>query len=322
MLQRDNALHWKNTNQSVNYLITQPPTRWLPAFLALALTWGSSFLLVKLIIDVFTPLGITFFRSVAGALILTVIVVRKQLTLPRALPHLFHIAVMSVLFGVAPTMLVSYGAANISSSVGGVLSASIPAATVLATLTFFPSQRASYNQMLGVGMGLIGIALISEVFTGIGVNEPTSILLVLLATMCYGVGLPYSKRFVLTLPYSGYVIAATQVIIASIMLLPFALLFDTTAGPITTSSITYLLILGVLGSGLALVWNLRVVELAGSTVASSVTYRTPIVAAVLGLVVLDEVLTILQILGIVVVVVSSAIVQERIRLIRSITTTK
>ena len=293
------------------------PTSWLAAFLAVALTWGSSFLLVKLIIDEFSPLGITFFRSTAGALVLLAIVARNRLTMPRTPIHIFHIGVVSLLLGVAPTLMVSFGAKGISSSVGGVLSASIPTATVIATLTFFPSQRATRNQMLGVAMGLIGIALISEVMSGVGSNEPRSILLVLAATMCYGLGLPYSKRYVLPLPYSGYALAATQVLIAAVLLLPFTLIFDTTVGSVTVPGIAYMLTLGIFGSGFAFVWNLRVVELAGSTIASSVAYLTPIVAAVLGFLVLDETLTILQILGIAIVVVSSAIVQERIRLVNT-----
>jgi drug/metabolite transporter (DMT)-like permease len=133
--------------------------------------------------------------------------------------------------------------------------------------------------------------------------------------MCYGLGLPYSKRYVLPLPYSGYALAATQVLIAAVVLLPFTLIFDTTVGTVTVPGIAYMLTLGIFGSGFAFVWNLRVVELAGSTIASSVAYLTPIVAAVLGFLVLDETLTILQILGIAIVVVSSAIVQERIRLV-------
>lgn len=293
------------------------PTSWLAAFLAVALTWGSSFLLVKLIIDEFSPLGITFIRSSAGALVLLAIVARKRLALPRTPIHLFHIGVVSLLLGVAPTLMVSFGAKGISSSVGGVLSASIPTATVIATLTFFPSQRATRNQMLGVAMGLVGIALISEVMSGVGTNEPRSILLVLAATMCYGLGLPYSKRYVLTMPYSGYALAATQVLIAAVVLLPFTFIFDTTVGPVTASGVAYMLTLGIFGSGFAFVWNLRVVELAGSTIASSVAYLTPIVAAVLGFLVLDETLTPVQILGIAIVVVSSAIVQERIRLVNA-----
>jgi drug/metabolite transporter (DMT)-like permease len=292
-------------------------TSWLAPFLAVALTWGSSFLLVKLIIDEFSPLGITFFRSVAGAIVLLAIVARKRLALPRTANHLFHIGVVSLLLGVAPTLMVSFGAKGISSSVGGVLSASIPTATVIATLTFFPSQRATRNQMLGVAMGLIGIALISEVITGVGSNEPRSILLVLAATMCYGIGLPYSKRYVLTMPYSSYALVATQVLLAAVLLLPFTLFFRTTVGTVTASGIGYMLMLGIFGSGFAFVWNFRVVELAGSTIASSVAYLTPIVAAVLGFVVLDETLTILQVVGIGIVVVSSAVVQERIRLIAS-----
>ena len=69
--------------------------------------------------------------------------------------------------------------------------------------------------------------------------------------------------------------------------------------------------LGVLGTGIAYVWNYRNIELAGSVIASSVTYITPVVAVVLGLVFLRETLSFSQLLGGALVVVSALLIQER-----------
>lgn len=69
--------------------------------------------------------------------------------------------------------------------------------------------------------------------------------------------------------------------------------------------------LGVLGTGIAYVWNYRNIELAGSVIASSVTYITPVVAVVLGLVFLREALSFLQLLGGALVVLSALLIQER-----------
>lgn len=241
--------------------------------------------------------------------------IRRE-SLPKQPSHLAHLLVISILFGIAPTIFVTLGATGISSSVGGVLSATIPTATALATFTLFPSQRATANQLLGIVLGFLGIVLISEVFLGPGENQLSSVGLVLLATLCYGFGLPYSKRFVVPLGYSGTALAAAQVTLAAVILLPVALLAGSTKMTPSWDSIIFLVVLGVFGSGFAFVWNLQVLDRAGSTIASSVTYITPLVSALLGFVVLRETLDWIQLAGVAIVIVSSAVVHERIRLIR------
>jgi drug/metabolite transporter (DMT)-like permease len=81
--------------------------------------------------------------------------------------------------------------------------------------------------------------------------------------------------------------------------------------PLSASAVWGILGLGVLGTGIAYVWNYRNIELAGSVIASSVTYITPVVAVVLGLVFLREALSFLQLLGGALVVLSALLIQER-----------
>jgi drug/metabolite transporter (DMT)-like permease len=67
----------------------------------------------------------------------------------------------------------------------------------------------------------------------------------------------------------------------------------------------------VLGTGIAYVWNYRNIELAGSVIASSVTYITPVVAVVLGVLFLRETLSLSQLMGGGLVILSALLVQER-----------
>jgi len=71
-------------------------------------------------------------------------------------------------------------------------------------------------------------------------------------------------------------------------------------------------LLGFLGTGYAYVWNYRNMKLAGSAIASSVTYITPLVAAVLGVSILGETLTWYQVLGGLIILLSAAMVQNRL----------
>jgi drug/metabolite transporter (DMT)-like permease len=92
------------------------------------------------------------------------------------------------------------------------------------------------------------------------------------------------------------------------------LIFGITYAPITVNAAWGIVALGVLGTGLAYVWNYRNIESAGSVIASSVTYVTPVIAVILGMLIMGERLSIVQIVGGILVVISALVVQKRLRI--------
>jgi drug/metabolite transporter (DMT)-like permease len=74
-----------------------------------------------------------------------------------------------------------------------------------------------------------------------------------------------------------------------------------------------MLLLGIFGSGIAYIWNFQIIQQAGSAIASSVTYVTPLVAVVAGMIFLGENLTWNEPLGALIVLLGAAIAQERIK---------
>ena len=78
-----------------------------------------------------------------------------------------------------------------------------------------------------------------------------------------------------------------------------------------------MLCLGIFGSGFAYIWNFQIIRDAGSAIASSVTYITPVVAVVAGLIFLAEKLTWNEPVGALIVLIGAAIAQERIRINRA-----
>jgi drug/metabolite transporter (DMT)-like permease len=75
-----------------------------------------------------------------------------------------------------------------------------------------------------------------------------------------------------------------------------------------------MLALGIFGSGFAYLWNFKVMQIAGSAIASSVTYLTPVVAVIVGIIFLGERITWNEPMGAVVVLFGAAIAQERLKL--------
>lgn len=285
--------------------------RWVPGFIALGLVWGSSFLFIDLALLSFSPAGIVFLRGLLGAASLGLILVIRRDRLPAWGFHWVHIGVVALLLNAVPGFLFAVGQQSVPSSLAGIVNATTPLMTVLVVAVAFRDQKPSANQVLGILVGIAGIILVTDV---IGEFEGATVLgvaILLVATLSYGIAMPYAKRHVANLPYSPYALAAAQVGVSALITVPGALFSGILVHPLNASAVWGILGLGVLGTGIAYVWNYRNIELAGSVIASSVTYITPVVAVVLGLVFLRETLSLSQLLGGALVVVSALLIQER-----------
>lgn len=293
------------------------PSKWLPGFIALGLVWGLSFLFVELALISFTPIGIAFLRGLLGAVSLLVLVAVTRQKLPRVWRHWLHISIVAVLLNAAPGFLFALGQETVSSSIAGVINATTPLMTVLIIISFFRDQTPTFDQFLGIVVGFFGILLVMEIFSSSNQASVAGVITLLMATLCYGLAMPYAKRFVSPLPYSPYVLAASQVSASAALTALPAILWGITHDAITGTSLAGIALLGVLGTGVAYVWNYRNIELAGSVVASSVTYITPVVAVIAGVLVLGDQLSPSQVAGGILIVLSALLVQGRLRVTRT-----
>jgi len=293
------------------------PSKWLPGFIALGLVWGLSFLFVELALISFTPIGIAFLRGLLGAVSLLVLVAVTRQKLPRVWRHWLHISIVAVLLNAAPGFLFALGQETVSSSIAGVINATTPLMTVLIIISFFRDQTPTFDQFLGIVVGFFGILLVMEIFSSSNKASIAGVITLLMATLCYGLAMPYAKRFVSPLPYSPYVLAASQVSASAALTALPAILWGITHDVITGTSLAGIALLGVLGTGVAYVWNYRNIELAGSVVASSVTYITPVVAVIAGVLVLGDQLSPSQVAGGILIVLSALLVQGRLRVTRT-----
>lgn len=290
--------------------------KWLPGFIALGVAWGSSFLLIKWGLLSLTPLGVAFFRGLFGGLTLLIFCLVTRNALPKHLSEWGHLAVVALLLNSLPGYLFALGETYVSSVMAGLLNATTPLMTVLVISFAFREQKVDRNQILGVCVGFIGIVLVTGALTDSSNSDWRGYVALLGATLCYGFAFPYSKRFVSNLPYSSSSLAAAQVCCSALLLLPFTVVSHPMHSPWTYKSLGGMLVLGAIGTGFAYVWNFRNVRLAGSTIASTVTYITPVIATLLGVLFLKETFQLSQILGGMLVLLSAALVQKRIALLR------
>lgn len=109
-------------------------------------------------------------------------------------------------------------------------------------------------------------------------------------------------------------IVSLQLLYASLTLLPFFLFDGIAKYEFRIAPVLAMVALGVFGSGFAYLWNFTVMEHAGSAIASSVTYLTPVVAIIVGIIFLSEKVTWNEPVGALIVLLGAAIAQERISL--------
>lgn len=289
---------------------------WLPAYIALGFVWGCSFLFIKQGLTFLTPFGVAFGRCALGALTLTIYLKARKLNLPKDPRVWFKLWIVSLLLNSIPGVLFAQAQTEVTSILAGIINATTPLMTLLVMLLVFRDEKMNVNQIFGLVIGALGIATVFGIWNGVGSNPVWAILMLLAAVLCYGISFPYSKRHVIPLQLPSEVLAATQLIMATITLVPFYLVDGIAEDSYGLIPLLSMLALGIFGSGFAYIWNFHVIKEAGSAIASTVTYITPLVAVVMGLLFLNEPLTWNEPIGGLIVLLGAAISQNRLVLFR------
>ena len=277
----------------------------------MALIWGSSFLFTELSLRFLPFYGVAFWRTFLGGAAMFGLVFLLKLQLPKGIQW-FHLWVAGVLMSAIPFALFSFAQQSTTSSLAAIIGAATPIFTLLAILTIYRTEKVTIVATIGLAVGLIGVAITLGIWEGFGQNDPMAIGALVLATVSYGIGGPYIRKFVTPMNLSGTSSAAAQVFTSAITLLPLYLF----TGPLFTSSpsiesLLAILVLGVLGSGFAYRLFHDVIKAAGSAIASTVTFTNPVLAAIWGILLLGEELHWYEPIGGAVVILGAWLAQHK-----------
>ncbi|TQL03542.1 DMT family transporter [Cellulomonas sp. SLBN-39] len=283
-------------------------------FLAAALVWGASFLFMKVGLEGLSPTQVATARVVLGALALGVVMAVQRRAWPRDRRTWGHLAVLGVVLCVLPFLAFSWAGQHLASGLSSILNATTPLMTALAAGLLLPTERLAARQRLGLLVGGVGVVVIVGPWTYLGEGALAAplpaVLACLGATACYGVGLTYLRRFVGPLGLPAETIAAGQVAVAAVVMLLAAPVVARGPVDLDWAVVGSMVALGALGTGAAYVWNTRVVQAWGAQRASTVTYLTPVVGVVLGMLVLGERLHWYEPVGGVLVVLGILVAQQ------------
>jgi drug/metabolite transporter (DMT)-like permease len=263
--------------------------------LVLSLIWGSSFILIKKGLIGLTAFQLGSLRIIFAALFLLLIGFKSLLKIPH---HQWKYIALTSLFGTfVPAYLFAIAETQIDSSITAILNSLTPLNTLILGAAFF-GLTFRRSQIWGVIIGLLGSMLL--VFNG-AVNHPEQnyyyAILVLIASICYAVNVNLIKRYLSDLtPLSITTGNFLILLFPALGILCFTDFFEVVHVEKVQHSLWFILILGVVGTGIANVIFFKLIQVSSPVFATSVTYLIPIVAFFWGL--LDnEVLTFVQCIG-------------------------
>jgi drug/metabolite transporter (DMT)-like permease len=258
-------------------------------YLSLIAIWGGSFLFIKVGLEVLAPLQVVLGRMALGALALLATMVIRRVPLPREPRLWLHMAVAATLLNTVPYTLFAYAEQRIPSSVASICNATTPLFTLLVAMVALPDERPTVARGLGLVLGFLGVLVVFGVWSG-GDARPdlVGVLLGLIASVLYGAGGVYLRRYLSTTRYSGLAISAGQMLIGALQLAIVTPLVTTAPPHLPGHVVLAILALGALGTGVAYVLQYTLIRTAGPTLTSTVTYCIPVVSIGLGVLVLGE----------------------------------
>lgn len=277
----------------------------------LALLWGSSFLWIKLALRGFTPVQIVLVRLALGALVLLPVALRRGIRLPTDRITWAHLFVAALVANAIPYTLFGVGEQTIGSNVAGVINATTPLWTALLAFLVGTDRNAGWTRAVGLALGFCGTILIFTPWESANEIASWGGLAILAASASYAVSYVYMGRYLTNRGIPPLMLSATQLAAATAWTV-LAVPFDGLAVPQwRVDAVASLLVLGVLGTGAAYVLNYRLIQDEGPTAASTTTYLLPVVAVVLGALVVNEHITVPMAGGMLLVLLGVATVQGR-----------
>lgn len=263
--------------------------------ITLALVWGSSFILIKRGLVGLTPVQLGSLRIIFAALFLQLIGFKSLSKIP--LHQWKYIALTAILGTFIPAFLFSIAQTQIDSSVSAILNSLTPLNTmILGGLAF--GMNFKRVQIFGVIIGLIGTFLL--IING-ALNHPEQnyyyAILIIFASICYATNVNLLNKYLSDLsPLSISTGNFLVLLFPALVILFFSGFFEVVTVDSVQHSVLYIIVLGVVGTGIANIIFFKTIQISSPVFATSVTYLIPIVAFWWGLLD-DEMLTAVQFLG-------------------------
>ncbi len=274
-------------------------------FIAMCVIWGIPYLLIKVAVREFSPASLVLVRTALGALVLLPFAIRGDHLRPLVAQWRPLLA-YSIIEIAVPWLLLNHAELKLSSSLTGLLIASVPLVGALIARFSGDHERMEPRRVVGLLVGIAGVGAL----VGLDFNEIDllSVGFVLIASVCYAIGPRILSRQLNTAPPLGVVAASLS--ITALIYLPFGvpqLPDQWPSGEVIASVVT----LALVCTALAFVVFLALIAEVGPVRATVITYVNPAVAVLLGVTLLDESFTLGTGVGFVLILIGSFFATRR-----------
>ena len=267
-------------------------------FAALSVIWGTPYLLIRIAVRDFSPPTLVFFRTGTAGLAFLPFLFRREV-LRSLWNHWRALVVYTVIEVAIPWLLLSTAEQRLTSSLSGLLIATVPLIAIVWSWTTRHEGRPAWSRLAGLVVGFAGVAVI----VGVDVHGPDVIAVfeVLGTAVCYAIGPFIIARNLATVSSSAAV--GTSLVLTALGYAPVGLTH--LPGHLTPEVIASVAILVAVCTGVAFLVYFALIAEVGPARATVITYVNPAVAVVLGIVILHERFSLGLALGVPLVLIGS-----------------
>ncbi len=269
--------------------------RYWVLIVVLAIGWGSSFFFNEILLREIGPMMTSIGRVGLGALgcWVWILVRRERVRVTRA--QVVALTIFGMFQYAIPLTVYPITQQFITSSMAGIINAMTPIMVVIVSHFWAGSEKATWNKSIGVLLGFAGIIIVvSPSFQGLGASNPWAMLATLIAPVCYAVALNLIRGLD---GISRTVVTAVSLTMASLVLAPIALAIEGVPQIQLLETWLALAFIGLVLTSASFILLFWLIPKVGGTTASTITFIAPISSICLGVLLLNEVLELVHLIG-------------------------
>lgn len=279
------------------------------ALLGLGVLWGTNFVFMQLAEPYLSISQITLLRLLFGLLPVVAFAAATRALSWSHLRYLPHFLIQAILAAGLYYYAYAAGTFRLDSGVAGVLSGSIPLFATLGAVAFFRTEAPTLRKLIGIVLGAVGVVVLAQPWRAES-TDLIGVVWMLVGSASLGLSFGYARRFISPLHIPAAASASYQMVLAT---LAFAVATDysgiTSQSTDTGAWWGVIIGLGIFGTGIAFILYYVAVNGLGAVTASTATYIAPVVALIIGIVLLGEELHLVTVIAVVLILAAAMTIQ-------------